>query len=518
MAYIVGDGFDLYNVFTEAGANNTPWTYADGNTSRVNLSTTSRFGYGKSMSIEFSNTGEILRSSGNSNEQVWFVTFAYMCLSSTFGGSTYCQLQDGVGVPQFTIVFNVVSRNFEFRRGGTAGTLVATWSLGFVYNSFDHYQFKITIHGSTGSILARKNGAASNTFAATGLNTQATANAYANGISFGSMAATSTQYWDDIFVYSGSGVAPNDWVGDIRAYQMQPTLDTAQKDWTLYTDGTSLSFGTTANGQTLAITADRIQTSIRTSASQGGTFTTATVEFNAGFTGNAKLALYIADGDTQGFVANKAPGHLIAVSNPVVNPVIGANVFTFPGTVPVMKGYVYQFALFTDANCTAKADISTFGSSAYTYIVPGGYASGFPTDLASLTTMTLHSNKLTVYTTLTATNAGGVSDYSQDSLTSIVHSDTVGNYDLYDLIDTFYTPASVVGVMLKAACTKTDAGGRGIKLAGLSGATPFESSEYMPLTTWSYAVSQFYNTDPDTGSAWTAAALNALQIGPKVSS
>jgi len=397
------------------------------------------------------------------------------------------------------------------------GVLQAAWTAAYLAGRFDHFQIKLIIHGTTGEVHIRKNGASSDDFSLTGLDLTMTANNQATRIraqeGSGSFGAY-TIYMDDVLIYSGDGDAPNDWVGDVRCIQLQPTHDTAQKDFAALALATSLALGTTTNNSTLAVTAGTLVTGERISTTQGGEFTTATVEFNAGFTGNAKLALYMADGDTQTFVTGAAPGHLIAVSNAVVNPVINANTFTFPGAVPYMNGYVYQFVLLTDANCTVKANSST--APTYNYIVPGGYASGFPTDLATLTTP-VTTTRMTAYTTLTASNAGHVNDRAQDALTTYVYDNVVGSFDLYNLMDPFYVPTSIVGVTLRARALKTDAGGRGMKIAGLSGATAFETNEFAIFTTagpWG----QFYHLDPNTGSPWTGAALSALQIGPKISS
>jgi hypothetical protein len=125
---------------------------------------------------------------------------------------------------------------------------------------------------------------------------------------------------------------------------------------------------------------------------------------------------------------------------------------------------------------------------------------------------------MTAYTTLTATNAGLSSDEHEDGTSTYVSDSVVGHFDLYDLCDLFYTPVSIIGISVRAFVAKTDAGGRGYKTSGKSGATSFDTAEYAPLTTFSYSTPTFYNTDPNTGSAWSAAALNALQLGPKISS
>jgi hypothetical protein len=515
MTYFIGDGFDTYAAIADASANvgnGGCWEFTFGWT----LSNVTRFATGQSLTGGTDGTN--LTKNGGPNSSTWFVTFAHMqtsALSGT-GGTRWYTLSDGA-TAQVTI-FIMSNGDIKFFRGNQSGTLIVTWTSAFVANSYDHYQFKIVIDPAAGSILVKKNRALSDTtidFIATSLNTRASANSYANGFAVGHLGGGFAEFTDDLLVYDGAGSAPNDWVGDIRAIQMQPIFDTAQKQFTQNANGTSLGFGTTTNTSTRAIPAGAIQTGEIISATQGGTFTTATVEFNAGFTGNAKLALYFADGDTQGFVSNNKPGTLIATSNVVTNPVLGTNTFTFASAIGIMKGYGYFFTLLTDANCTVKANSSM--ATCYSYPnPPSSYADGFPASLATLTTGA-SVTRMTAYTTLTATNTGLVSDFAEDGTTTYLSDSVVGHYDLSNISPLSYTPAAIIGATLRAFVAKSDASAKGFKIAGKSNATAFETAEYLPLTVFS-SFQVFYPNDPATGAAWTPPGLNNLQIGPKVSS
>ena len=234
----------------------------------------------------------------------------------------------------------------------------------------------------------------------------------------------------------------------------------------------------------------------------GGTLGKATANFNAAMTGNAKIALYDSDG------AAGVPGTLIATSNQVTNPVIGTNDFTFSSPPLLRIAHQYYLAILTDTNCTLKAA----ASGATTYIQMQAYVSGFP---ATMTPTSNTANNPVIFGTITATNSGCVQELIQDGTTTYVFDSTVGHFDLYDFDDLAATPASILGLSLRAFVSKSDAGARSGALTLKSGATSQDSATVVLSTTNSNLV-MVQDTDPNTGSAWTAAAINALQAGPKV--
>lgn len=181
----------------------------------------------------------------------------------------------------------------------------------------------------------------------------------------------------------------------------------------------------------------------------------------------------------------------------------------------MMKGYEYYFAVLSNTSATLKATNSggTLPTT-FRYSVPGGFGGGFPLTLETLVT-SQSSQLFAAYTTLTTNNAVMTSDQTPDFDVTYVFSNVAGEYDLYELSDLFYVPSAIIGMNILGTIIKTDAGGRTICIAGLSGATPFETDSYTLLTSWSYTT-KWYENDPDTGVGWTAAAVNALQIGPKV--
>lgn len=113
----------------------------------------------------------------------------------------------------------------------------------------------------------------------------------------------------------------------------------------------------------------------------------------------------------------------------------------------------------------------------------------------------------TNYTLVDDTTANGDTDYVQGS--------TVGTVDTYGLGDLSSTPSSILAVQLTSFAMKTDAASRSIALQAKSGATTSDGPNFALAASYGKQ-ERILETDPNTGAAWTATAVNALQAGPKV--
>lgn len=97
-----------------------------------------------------------------------------------------------------------------------------------------------------------------------------------------------------------------------------------------------------------------------------------------------------------------------------------------------------------------------------------------------------------------------------------VSSADAGDFDLYEINPLVNTPI-VFGVSVKGAYRQTDATQRSVKNLIKSGTTTGEGEEH--FTSESYQMyKDIFETNPDTGVAWTGAEVNAAQIGPKLES
>jgi hypothetical protein len=220
----------------------------------------------------------------------------------------------------------------------------------------------------------------------------------------------------------------------------------------------------------------------------------------AAMTGNAQVAIYAAD------ALGAAPGTLLYTSAVVTNPGIGVATFTFSGSPWVAQGRFYYVVLLTDATITVNT-----ASGASKWSVARTYASGFPNPAPAVAGPTTSPPFFTLNLT---GNAVTVSEAIANGDTDFVFDATVGDSDLYDMDDLPVLPAAIIGVVSKL-CKKSDAGARQGQVLLKSGATQVTGPDTVLSSTYTYLY-RVDAVDPNTGTTWTLANLNAVQVGQKV--
>lgn len=112
-------------------------------------------------------------------------------------------------------------------------------------------------------------------------------------------------------------------------------------------------------------------------------------------------------------------------------------------------------------------------------------------------------------------NFSRVNETLVDGDTSYVETVTVGNRDLYSLGSLSSAPAAIDAVQLVGFGRKTDAATRAYALTAKSNGVDDLGTDNFLSSSFARS-SRIMPTNPDGGGAWTAAAVNALQVGPKV--
>lgn len=112
-----------------------------------------------------------------------------------------------------------------------------------------------------------------------------------------------------------------------------------------------------------------------------------------------------------------------------------------------------------------------------------------------------------------ATNWQSVKDYALDEA-QFVETATVGDYDQYTL-EALVTPGTIFGVQSRVFMRQDDATQLSGQAVVTSGATTVDGAEHLLNETQAGYVDMF-EADPDTSAAWLAAAVNSLQLGPKL--
>jgi hypothetical protein len=185
------------------------------------------------------------------------------------------ELLDGT-TAQCTIVFRTDGA-ILLTSGGPAGTVLDTYTGAFsVTNTWYAFEIEVTINNTTGSWAVRKNGNTSNDHSLGSLDTQNSANAYANKLIFSMNTNVTQQQIDDLFWQSGASTGT--WLGDIRCYTRMPASDA------------SVQFTQGPNPVT--------QTIYVLNSSQGGVTTNWYIAFVPSFTGTISAAMISLFGGT----------------------------------------------------------------------------------------------------------------------------------------------------------------------------------------------------------------------------
>jgi hypothetical protein len=520
MAWIAGDGFDYYGTLADVAR--SVWDVAD--TTKFALVTfggptgalPTRFGSGQMLQRVASVSGAWLTKTIGSNEATLLVALAYYRVSALSGTTPeiYLQFRDGA-TAQCTVVFES-SGNIVLKAGTETGTVLATYTAAFGQDVWTHFQVRVTINNTAGAITVRKNGSTTDSFTATALNTRGgTANNYATAVVVGNgnaVAITTIQNLvDDVLCYSASGAAPNDWVGDVRAIVLPVSGAGASSQFTAST--TAVLFGETNAAATVALSGDNIYffgpvpgvgtLPLGPFPGRSGVLTKITVQSAVAMTGSVRTALYAVD------AATGKPGTLLATSATVVNPGTGPIDFAVSAGPTLSSAQSYYLAIQGNAVWTVSG--RTAGNpSVYRQAVT--FVSGPPVSgLAAGTTA-----GISVAITATVTDAvAAVNDPGGNGDVDYLFDATVGHEDLYALADLPTTPAAIIGVVAKAFLKKSDAGSRNGAVRLRSGGTDVQGADTVLSSSYTY-LARVDAVDPATGAAWTPAAVNALQVGQKV--
>lgn len=485
MAWFFADSFDLYSAPADM--------YAGKWDSGFNFSAfvAGRFG---GQTARLSATPSATKSSG-ANDPVHHVNCAHRKTSALSGTTavSYISFLDGA-----TAQCSIVSRSdgaILLTSGGPTGTTLATYAAAVTaQNVWFTFEFEVVIHPTAGSFTVRTQGAASNSFQATGLNTRGgTANSYANKLTLGNQNTPSGSEDFDDFIWRSDPTAVA-WLGDQRCYTLYPSSDASLQFAAAPSPTQQLLSGTTgsvAQGANAALLNPFIP-------AVTGTIGSALISVVTGGVGHFKAAIY-----------NAVTGAVLGTSNEITNPTSGILTLTFASPPTVVKGQSYYLATDQDFSMTYDGGTVNGFSSTITY-------SGFPTTNPALTANAARTH---AWINITPSNFGSVNEAQQDGPTTYVYDSTVGHADFYNLDDLptlLVPPSSITAVVSRAFVGKSDAGSRSAQVQLKSGATTVQSTALVLSASFQWT-ERIDLVDPNTSAAWTIAAVNAAQIGPRVS-
>jgi hypothetical protein len=224
MAYIIADGFDFYTESLTAQAQLTnmgPWT-ATNYDMGIRDSTKTRFGVGRSLS--WRDSAWVSKYFDNVIGNTIYISFSFYFDRAQDSSVTFFRiyLYDATGT-QATVTF-LANGTIQLRRGEPdSNVVVASFPSAFSSYAWQHFQIKVVIDDTNGSIAIRKNGSTTDTYSATGLNSKGSSTTTIRSMLFFQGWYYFQTYMDDLFVNDDSGPTNNTWPGDIRCYSLSPT-------------------------------------------------------------------------------------------------------------------------------------------------------------------------------------------------------------------------------------------------------------------------------------------------------
>lgn len=490
MAWSFGESWDCYAASTDM----TLGYWDAGQNMAALVLIAGRFTGSQAVSMTTASGTPFLLKNSPSNDPIHHITVAVRLTAALTGTTTHSsiRLADGA-TDQVCIVFRVDGA-ILLTSATPGGTVLATYTGAITAaNTWFGLEFEVIIHPTAGRFRVRKNGNTVDDFdSGAVLNTRPGTNSWANRLTLGIAVAAGAigHHFDDLLWRSDTASVP--WVGDIRCYARMPASDVVAQ-FAKSPNPALVSQSNIAGANINAKAANAGCMSVFT-AFCDGTITTGTVSVATGATGNMKVAIYDS---------NRAL--VLATSNAIINPVAGNVTFTLTAPLTVTRGTSYYLAVDQDATISYNTTNSNFSFTT-------AYAS-FPANNPSVTGA---SPGPTFVVTLVPSNAGLVNEAQQDGATTYVYDATPGHADLYTVASIPSTPIATIGVTVRGFMQKSDAGTRLATVQLKSGtATVSPTAAVLNSSSWGW-VWRTDLTDPNTGAAWTAVAVNAAQIGPVV--
>lgn len=502
MALLFCDGFDKYG---PANSNSTAvvalltageWTSAAATLNVVaSLSAT---GQALVLSPLATSLGLVKTLSASYSRLIGGFRFA-----STLGGVGGAGLGFGdANTLQCTISINAAG-TISLRTGAIAGTALATSSTSITANSTHYLEWDITF-GTSAAYQVWLDGVS--VFSGTGNTRGGTANNSANQLIFtGAGGATQVVTVDDLYLFDATGSTNN------AILLNSPRIETT---FPISDSAVQFAVGAAILGSSVARTAAVFSATNnflylrRFTPTVSGTLNSVTLMPAATSVGALHRGVIYAD-------SAGAPGTLMSVGANQTGVTSGVAKDLPLSSQSLVAGTSYWLGFMgdtslnmsqLDANATGYRAAATFGSGA------PGTAPG----------MTAGQGSFLLWGNLSGITAANFSEVSQQPPAgqySYLADSTVGHEDLYGFNPMTATPGSVHAVALKGYCQRSDTGAKTVSLRIKSGGTDSGGSitGQSPATTYGWLAS-YFPTDPNTGGAWTGAALDAATAGIKVDS
>lgn len=457
-------------------------------------------------------TGQALQftySAGNAGPAVRrnlpanYTTYVFgVAFNSTLSNSAWIGFLDNNNY-QVT-VFLVSSGKLIPTTGYNAGNL-GTSTVGVTANTWHYLEGQITINNSTGSLVLNLDG--TQILNLTSVNTRGgSANNFIGQVELG---GDCTILFDDMYMFDTTGAANNAMRGDSRVETLFPKSDgTVQFTYFAGIMGYSI-WGSWTNSN--APGANELVL-IPVTPVASGTLSSISLLTNATSTAANFRGVVYAD-------SSGSPGALLGTAGTQVTGCTAFATLTLglTQTQTITASTQYWIGYITDTSIALLEAYNTLDPVLGRKIA-NTYSNGAPATAGAMTT---GQPTWTIWGNIT----GQSTHWSEVQAVpppfanvSYLYSATAGQTDHYNFTSLSTVPTSVAGVKLSVYAERADAGTRTIDLQINSGGTTGSGSNTsQTATAGSYTfLNSYFDTDPNTSSAWTGAAINAVAAGPKV--
>jgi len=392
----------------------------------------------------------------------------------------------------------IAVRNGSFSAGTILGTSTATISASSV-----HYLEWDIAFGNSAAYQLWLDGVS--ILSGSG-DTTATANNTANGIQIGA-SGTPIYIVDDLYIFDTTGSTNN------AALLTSPRIETQ-----LPSSDAAVQFAFGA--AMLGASQTRAATLVSTGANQlrlrsvvpAANCTLSAISFLAATTASPTINLRpVVYSSVSG-----VPGALLG-SGSTTTGTTANTLKTMPLTSAVALSAGTQYFVGFMCDIAVTNGLAGYTSVADDFIAVATFASGAPGTAPAMSNTA--STVIAGNVTASGANWFSVAQNPVQGGLSYVADATVGHEDLYGYPTLSAVPLAIYAVAVKASVAKSDAGAKTLSLRLKSGGTDSAGSAgaMAPGTSYGWLTS-LYPTDPATGTAWTAASLNAAQAGVRVES
>jgi hypothetical protein len=496
VALLFMDGFDKYGGPNTAAANVAAllaageWTSAGGGSIVTGLSGT---GYALQLGNAPMNISKTL--SASYGRLIGGMRFAH-----TFGSNVAgVQFLDGAS-NQAAISFNLAG-TISLRNGSVTGTALGTSTATISSGSIHHLEWDISF-GNSASYQLWLDGVS--ILSGTG-DTTATANNTASGLQL-LTNGSAVLVVDDLYLFDASGTTNNaPLLTSPRIETQLPSSDAAVQ----------FAFGAAMLGASQA----RATGSVSTAANQlrlrsvvpAVNCTLNAISFLASLASGAVNLRPVVYSSVSG-----VPGALLG-SGSTVTGTTASTLKTMPLTSGVALSAGTQYFVGFMCDIAVTNGLAGYTAVADDFTAIATFASGAPGTAPVMANTA--SSVIAGNVAASGANWFSVAQNPVQGGLSYVADATVGHEDLYGYPLLSAVPLAIYAVAVKASVAKSDAGAKTLSLRLKSGGTDSAGSAgtLAPGTSYGWLTS-LYPTDPATGTAWTAAALNAAQAGVRVES